>query len=58
MEVEFLGAKDDWVDAAKERRRLDQLLDRIKFQFREGHIEQQRYQDEMALTQASLAALY
>ena len=55
--VEFLGAEDDWVDAAKERRRLDQKIDRIKFQFREGHIDQQQYQDELALTQASLAAV-
>ena len=55
--LDLLDAEDNWMDAAKERRRLDQKLDRIKFQFREGHIGQPQYQEEMALTQASLAAV-
>ncbi len=54
---EFLNSEAERERAIKDLRRLEEKLRRIKFQFREGDIDQKEYEQEMALTKAALAAV-
>lgn len=55
--VELLNSGEERDQLSKERSRLEAKLERIKYQFREGDIDHKKYQQEMALTRASLAAV-
>lgn len=54
---ELLDSGDERDSTAKEHNRLEAKLKRIKFQFREGDIDQAEYQQEIALTKAALQAV-
>ena len=54
---EFLDSNEERMEAAGERRRLEEKLRRVKYQFREGDLEQREYVREMETTKAALAAV-
>lgn len=53
----MLNSGDEREKVSKERNRLEAKLKRIKFQFREGDIDQPEYQQEIALTNSALQAV-
>ena len=57
MVFEFLSSGEERQEAARERRGLEQKIQRIKYQYREGDVGQREYGQKMALTKAALAAV-
>ena len=54
--VEYLNSGEERAQGTNERRRLEEKLKRIKYQFREGDIDHREYDQEVALTNAALEA--
>ena len=57
MAVSLLNSGDEREQVSKERARLEGKLKRIKFQYREGDIDQAEYQQELGLAKAALEAV-
>ena len=53
----YLASGEEREKGSNERRRLEEKLRRIRVQYREGDIGQREYQQESALTRASLDAI-
>jgi hypothetical protein len=53
----YLASGEEREKGSNERRRLEEKLRRIRVQYREGDIDQREYQQESALTRASLDAI-
>ena len=47
--MEYLNSGEERAQVVNERCRLQEKLKRIKYQFREGDIDQREYEQEMAL---------
>ena len=55
--LDYLNSGEERSQTEKERHRLEQKLKRIKFQYREGDLDQREYAREMGLTKSALTAV-